>query len=89
MDALAYDVEEQQPAESAPLVRMFDITYTDGSRRQVAAHFHEASEHGHLSLIDQVTIGDREVLYYRRTIAAGQWCEIVEITGTSTNATVQ
>lgn len=76
------DVESQEEVQPAPLLRVFKMTYTDGEERLVSANAYDASS-GNLIFIDIVIDGDKQRLFYRRTIAKGQWREVEEVTGTT------
>ena len=82
---------QSAPMESdapAPVpMRVFEVVYVDGSKGTFAANFYDAA-HGPLIFIDRVFTPDapadqRYTLWHRRTIAAGQWRQITEITGTT------
>ena len=70
--------EDELPAYVAPALRLFEVRFTDGERENISAHYVEPIN-DHLVFIDEELRGDVRVLYYRRTIAKGQWREVLQI----------
>jgi hypothetical protein len=67
-------------------LRVFEVTYIDGSLEQFSAHVYDTTS-GHCIFIDRIRVNDQtERLYYRQTIAAGQWRKVREITGSQQSA---
>jgi hypothetical protein len=81
MSAIAFAADDQQIKERAmPLLRVFDVEYTDGTHRTFSSHVYDTSG-GHCVFMDEVRLPDgRDVLFFRRVVAAGQWREVTEIT---------
>lgn len=73
------DAADYQP----PPLRVFEVTYIDGTTRIFSAHFCDTKV-GNLLLMDEVQVRQQRVLFYRHTIAAGQWREVGEVTSTQT-----
>lgn len=75
----AVDVSAAAPDYVAPDLRVFSYLRVDGSIARYSSHFYDAST-GSLIFIDEVLKGDKRVWYYRKTVAAGQWTEVEEVT---------
>ncbi len=65
-----------------PQMRVFEVTYTDGTTRKVSAHLYDI-QRGALVFIDEVKRHGGVHIHFRRSIAAGQWREIEEVSGGS------
>ena len=81
-----------EPTESTyepPPMRLFEITYSDGGTERCAAQFHAVDPTGGaLVFMDHVDDGTEVRLYYRRTIAAGQWRKVVDCGFLADNETI-
>lgn len=65
----------------APLpMRVFCVEYINDKTKNFSAQLYDTLN-GNLVFIDCVRVGNKDRLYHRRTIAAGQWREITEVTG--------
>lgn len=65
-------------------MRVFEYVYIDGTKDRFASHLYD-TQTGHLVFIDKIKHGEGWILYYRKTIAAGQWRSCTEITGVATS----
>lgn len=63
-----------------PPFRLYEIVYIDGTTERFSSQ-HVNSGDGRLIFIDEEYAGPGQVrLWYRQTIAAGQWRKYVEVT---------
>jgi hypothetical protein len=70
-----------QTTYTPPPLRTFKVAYTDERPDAIISAHHYDATTGHLIFIEQAWDErlQKIMLYYRRTIAAGQWREIEEI----------
>ncbi len=63
-----------------PPMRVFEISFTNGRANDKQTAQAYSTETGHLIFIDFVADRDKRYrMMHRRTVAAGQWCDVREV----------
>jgi hypothetical protein len=71
---------DAEPTHVPLPMRVFTVEYVNDKTESFSAQLYDTMN-GNLVFIDCVRVGRQDRLYHRRTIAAGQWRQITEVTG--------